>query len=127
MRRFAFALLALALAVLPLDMTPAPVAILQPPERLFRVPRLPPYEDVYIKESELGRLKPLNWAMMIDMNHEQHEEVMAAFDRQCRKDPTLMGRVGDLFATKGMIDRARRDADGRFHPRQWPQPHRLSR
>lgn len=71
-------------------------------ERTYRVPRLHG-GDLYLKESELHRLTPLGWAMMLDVVDDAASR--AAYERQCRKDPGLARAVEGLFGVKAKIAR----------------------
>lgn len=73
-------------------------------ERTYRVPSLHGL-DVYVPASELDKVTPLGWAMMLDMNGDAATQ--EAYARQCSKDPALATSVEHLFDTKAMIESAR--------------------
>ena len=79
-------------------------------EKTYRVPQLHG-EDIYLKESELDNVSPFGWAMMLDIVNDTatHE----AYERQCKKDPTLAAEVERHFETKAMIEAAKKNNNAR--------------
>lgn len=72
-------------------------------EKTYRVPQLHG-PALHLKESELDRVTPLGWAMMLDMNTDA--ETLPAYGRQCQKDPQLEAEVARRFAARALIDEA---------------------
>lgn len=72
-----------------------------PPEKTYRVPLLwgP---DAHVRERDLHELKPLHWAMMLDIVG--GSDSFDAYHRMCLEDPTLKDQVEGEFDRKASID-----------------------